>query len=311
MNKFTSKAALALNCGLALVSSQAALAADPSRSGGVEEIIIKAIRADRDSRGATGLDLSPFETPQSLTVLDAEEIANFRLVDVNSMLKMTTGVNVDSTETDRTTYNSRGFDITSMHVDGIGIPFGSLIVGDLDTAIYEKVEVLRGSNGLITGLGNPSGTVNYVRKRPGNESAIDTTVQLGRWSNQRVVTDLSTPLTADGRWAIRAVGVYQDKDSWLDHYANERKVGSFVLDGQIGDALTLAVGYTHQDNDSSGVLWGAAPIIFNDGTQADWDASTTTAMECGSSSRTPSSAASRISSAIMTCSGSSVRSPSG
>ncbi len=39
--------------------------------------------------------------------------------------------------------------------------------------------------------------------------------------------------------------------------------------------------------------------------------STTTAMECGSSSRTPSSAASRISSATMTCSGSSVRSPSG
>jgi hypothetical protein len=39
--------------------------------------------------------------------------------------------------------------------------------------------------------------------------------------------------------------------------------------------------------------------------------STTTAMEWGSSSRTPSSAASRISSATMTCSGSSVRSPSG
>ncbi|HEY0961011.1 MAG TPA: TonB-dependent siderophore receptor [Pseudomonadales bacterium] len=281
-NTFTSKAALALNCGLVLVSSQAVLAADAggTRSGaGVEEIIIKALRADRETRGATGLDLSPFETPQSLTVLEAEEIANFRLVDVNSMLKMTTGVNVDSTETDRTTYNSRGFDITSMHVDGIGIPFGSLIVGDLDTAIYEKVEVLRGSNGLITGLGNPSGTVNYVRKRPGNESAIDTTVQLGRWNNQRVVTDLSTPLTSDGRWAIRAVGVYQDKESWLDHYANERKVGSFVLDGQIGDSVTLAVGYTHQDNDSDGVLWGAAPIIYSNGVQADWDESTSTSMD--------------------------------
>src|SRR5580693_5082106 len=39
--------------------------------------------------------------------------------------------------------------------------------------------------------------------------------------------------------------------------------------------------------------------------------STTTAIECGSSSRTPSRAASLISSATMTCSGSSVRSPSG
>ena len=39
--------------------------------------------------------------------------------------------------------------------------------------------------------------------------------------------------------------------------------------------------------------------------------STSTAIECGSSSRTPSSAASRISSATMTSSGESVRSPSG
>src|SRR5690606_8182029 len=150
----------------------------------------------------------------------------FGLVDINQMLKMTTGVNVDATETDRTTYNARGFDITSMHIDGIGIPFGSLIVGDLDTAIYERVEVLRGSNGLITGLGNPSGTVNYVRKRPGNERAMDTTLMLGRWNNKRIVTDISTPLTQSGRWAARFVGVYQDKDSWLNLYGNERLVGS-------------------------------------------------------------------------------------
>src|SRR5262245_26859627 len=138
MNKHSSKALFAVKCGLGLAVSQALLAAeaDPARAGAsVEEIIIKAIRADRDSRGATGLDLGVYETPQSLPVLDAGTIADFRLVDVNSMLKMTTGVNVDATETDRTVYNARGFDITSMHVDGIGIPFGSLIVGDLDTAI--------------------------------------------------------------------------------------------------------------------------------------------------------------------------------
>ena len=39
--------------------------------------------------------------------------------------------------------------------------------------------------------------------------------------------------------------------------------------------------------------------------------STTTAIECGSSSRTPSRAASRMSSATSSCSGSSVSSPSG
>jgi outer-membrane receptor for ferric coprogen and ferric-rhodotorulic acid len=245
----------------------------------VEEIIIKSIRDDRESRGATGLQLSVYETPQSLTILDAQQIADFALMDINSMLEMTTGVNVEPVETDRTYYNSRGFDITSMHFDGIGVPFGELFVGDLDTALYEKVEVIRGSNGLITGLGNPSGTVNYVRKRPGNEFAMSTRLQSGRWGEQRVVADISTPLGQSGRWAMRAVGVYQDNESWLDHYGNNRTAGSFIVDGQVGEAVTLALGYSRQHNDSDGVLWGAVPIIFSNGVQADYDVSTTTAMD--------------------------------
>lgn len=280
MNKIACRAVVAMNCGFAFTLSPLSFAAEAGASGGaIEEIIIRAIREDRDSRGATGLDLSPFETPQSLTILDAQTIADFRLVDINSMLSMTTGVNVDATETDRTVFNARGFDITSMHVDGIGIPFGGTFVGALDTAVYEKVEVLRGSNGLITGLGNPSGTVNYVRKRPGNEFSADTTLMLGRWDNRRVVADVSTPLTDSGSWAARFVGVYQDNDSWLDLYGNQRTVGSLVVDGQLTDTLTLAAGYTRQDNDSDGVLWGAVPMMYSNGEQTDFDISTTTSMD--------------------------------
>lgn len=268
----------AIACSIALPLPQLGWAQN-QESSRVEEIIIKAIRDDRESSGATGLNLSAYETPQSLTILDAEVLSDFGLEDINSMLRLTTGINVDATETDRTYYNARGFDITSMHVDSIGIPFGNLLVGDLDTAIYEKVEVIRGSNGLITGLGNPSGTVNYVRKRPANEFDMRTQIEAGRWGKQRLVTDISTPLTDSGRWAARFVGVYQDTENWLDHYANDRTVGSLVIDGQVGDALTVALGYTRQDNNSDGVLWGAAPIIYSNGEQADFDVSTTTTMD--------------------------------
>ncbi len=278
MNRYTFMAVLAVKCGLALTVSPPILAAD-SDSVEIEEIIIKGIRDNRQSRGATGLDLSAYETPQSLTILEAKTIQDFSLVDINSLLKMTTGVNVDSTETDRTYYNSRGFDITTMNIDSVGIPFGNLIVGDLDTAIYEKVEVIRGSNGLITGLGNPSGTMNYVRKRPANELEVDAGMTVGRWDNIRFVADVSTPLIQSGRWAMRLVGVYQDKENWLDHYSNSRNVASVVIDGQLGEAMTLTMGYTRQDNDSDGVLWGAAPIIYTNGVQGNFPVSTTTAMD--------------------------------
>jgi len=41
-----------------------------------------------------------------------------------------------------------------------------IFVGDLITPFMKKLSLFAASNGLITGLGNPSGTVNYVRKAP-------------------------------------------------------------------------------------------------------------------------------------------------
>ncbi len=245
----------------------------------IEIIRIVSSRVERISSGATGLGLDSFDTPQSLSIIESDTIANYNLTDINTLFKNVTGINVDQTETDRTYFNARGFDITSMHVDGSGIPFGDIFVGDLDTAIYEKVEFIRGSNGLITGLGNPSGTVNYVRKRPKNDFQASAAVNLGRWSNVRAELDVSAPLTQTGSWAARVVAVQQDKQSWLNHYKNNRTVIYGVVDGQISDDLTLTFGYTHQDNNSDGVTWGAIPLLYADGTQVDFPTSTSTAMD--------------------------------
>lgn len=281
MKNALSLAVIAANALLAgLVVSPVAHGAETEPTAGFsEEITITAIRADRKSSGATGLDLDAFDTPQSLSIINAETIETFGLSDINALLSMTPGVNVDAAETDRTYYNARGFDITSMHVDGIGLPFGTLVVGDLDTFLYDKVEVIKGSNGLITGIGNPSGTVNYVRKRPTNELAGSTKFTVGDFGHRRAEVDVSTPLTESGSWAVRAVGAYTDGDSWLDHYANERVVGSIIVDGQLTSDVTLTAGYTRQDNNSDGVLWGALPVIYNDGTQADYPVATSTTMD--------------------------------
>ncbi|WP_448213209.1 TonB-dependent siderophore receptor [Colwellia sp. MEBiC06753] len=245
----------------------------------IETIRIVGSRTQRISSGATGLGLDSFDTPQSLSIVEQETISNYQLNDINSLFKQVTGINVDQSETDRTYFNARGFDITSMHVDGAGIPFGDIFVGDLDTAIYQKVEFIRGSNGLITGLGNPSGTVNYVRKRPGNDPQASVDLTLGRWSSMRAVADVSTPLTESGSWAARTVVVHQDKESWLDLYQNNRTVFYGVIDGQIGDAVELTVGYSHQENNSDGVTWGAVPLIYANGTQVNYPRSSTTAMD--------------------------------
>ena len=46
----------------------------------------------------------------------------------------------------------------------------------------DRVEVVRGANGMMTGVGNPSATVNYVRKRPTDDFEASLTGEAG-WAS--------------------------------------------------------------------------------------------------------------------------------
>ena len=281
-----------MGCVCLWVAGAWAAAATASETGGVvddpalanagesrvEEILVVGQRENRESRGALVLPVSTYDTPQSVSVVDAKFIEDFGLDDVNQLLNLVTGVNVEQVETDRTYYNARGFDIKSMQVDGIGLPFNWNVVGALDTYVYDKVEVIRGANGLLTGIGNPSGTINYIRKRPTNDMFFKTEVSSGSWDKQRIEADLSGPLTANGSWAGRLLGAAQSSDSYLDNYENDRAIVSGLLEGQVGERATVTFGYTQQNNDSQGVLWGALPLLYDDGRQTEYPRSTSTTM---------------------------------
>lgn len=102
-----------------------------------------------------------------MTVIDRQRIEDFALTNVRDLLTQTVGINVERTETDRTEFNSRGFDITNFQFDGIGLPlFYSIQTSDTDTVLFDRVEAVRGANAIMTGVGNPSATINFLRKRP-------------------------------------------------------------------------------------------------------------------------------------------------
>ena len=158
---------LLATASVSLLATAAAPASAQDSESELSEVVVMGKRVIRESAGATGLDLSLRETPQSVTVVGAAQIKQFNLTDVNQLLATLPGINVEAVETDRTYYNSRGFDVVNFQVDGVGQPLDwGLQAGALDVAIYDRVEAVRGANGLMTGTGNPSATINYIRKRP-------------------------------------------------------------------------------------------------------------------------------------------------
>lgn len=274
---------LAYALALSLAVPATALADEAADATDLDRVVVSESRpggyAPAPGSAGTGLALSPRETPQSITVLGREQLDDFGLDNLNDALEAATGIGVERIETGRTYYTARGFDITNFQFDGLGVPLPYGIQnGDIDTALFERIEVLRGANGLMSGTGNPSATVNFVRKRPERDLSGSVQATFGSWNRRRIDADLSTPLGSDALRG-RAVAAYEDGESYLDRHALRKSVLYGVVEADLGDATLLTAGVSRQDNDADSPLWGALPLYFSDGTPTGYDRSTSTAAD--------------------------------
>lgn len=232
----------------------------------------------KSSASATRLDTSLRETPQSISVITRELIDDFKLNNINDVLDYATGIKVERTEPTRNYYTGRGSDITNFQIDGIGTPFAQgLVFGDLDTATYDRVEVLRGANGLLTGTGNPSATINFIRKRPTKDFQAEVDVSAGSFDYRRLDADVSGSLNESGSVRARMVLANTNQDSYLDRYGIERNVAYGIIEADITDNTQVALGHTYQKHNTSGNMWGSLPLLYADGSKRHYDRSDSTA----------------------------------
>lgn len=267
---------------LSLAIHSAAAEEDPLENQKIEVVevygtIIERYLADQMNT-ATRLPLSSIETPQSVSAITRAQLTDFQLWDLDDSLETATGIQVESVETDRTYYTSRGFDITNFQVDGVGVPltYGNM-EGDIDTAMYDRIEVVRGANGLMSGAGNPSATVNMIRKRPTDSNAVTVNASAGSFNLRRLEGDANYALTGDT--AARVVVATEQADSHLDRYARDKNLAYGVLRSRLTDAATLTVGASWQESNADSPMWGALPMFFTDGSQTDYSRSASTSAD--------------------------------
>ena len=232
---------------------------------------------------ATRLPLSQRETPQSISVVTRAQIEDFQLNDINQLLATVPGVNVQAQETDRFYYSARGFDIQTFQIDGVGLPFPFGIQnGSIDTAMYDRIEVVRGAPGLLSSTGNPSAVINFIRKRPTRDLAASASAQYGSFDNLRLDGDVSVPLTSSGSVRARAVGSYLNTDSYLDRYGLTRWTGYGIVEADLGPDTVVSAGYGYQNHKSRAAMWGALPLYYSDGSRIDYARSTNSAPDWSS-----------------------------
>jgi outer membrane receptor for ferric coprogen and ferric-rhodotorulic acid len=230
---------------------------------------------------ATGLGLTVRETPQSVSIVTAQRILDQNLISVRDVIENGIGVAVNETDDVRNSFFARGFEIQNTQIDGV--PTAWALGGDrgetiADVSIYERVEIVRGATGLLSGAGDPSASINLVRKHADRrEWGGYLNAAYGSWDTWRVSGDIGGAVTADGRLRVRGVGRYEEGNSFTDFYNNKKLVLYGTLEADVTDDTLLRVGFSHQRNEPYGAFWGSLPTFYSDGTVARWDRSKSTA----------------------------------
>ncbi|EKJ8518580.1 TPA: Fe(3+)-pyochelin receptor FptA [Pseudomonas aeruginosa] len=243
--------------GLLLALSPLAAAVADARKNGETELPDMVISGESTSAtqppGVTTLGkvpLKPRELPQSASVIDHERLEQQNLFSLDEAMQQATGVTVQPFQLLTTAYYVRGFKVDSFELDGVPALLGNTASSPQDMAIYERVEILRGSNGLLHGTGNPAATVNLVRKRPQREFAASTTLSAGRWDRYRAEVDVGGPLSASGNVRGRAVAAYEDRDYFYDVADQGTRLLYGVTEFDLSPDTLLTVGAQYQHIDS-------------------------------------------------------------
>jgi outer membrane receptor for ferric coprogen and ferric-rhodotorulic acid len=279
----TSKIALMLGCALA-ASAAPARAQAPDAPADSDTIVVTGAYTLSDKIDtATGLGLTVQETPQSVSIMTAQRILDQNLISVKDVIVNSVGVSANEVDDVRNSFFARGFEIRNTQVDGV--PAAWTLAGgngetSIDVSIYDRVEIVRGATGLLSGAGDPSASVNLVRK---HADATDLTgyvsASIGSWDTWRVSADIGTALTADGRVRARLVGRYEEGEYFMDIQDRKKWVLYGVIDADLTDSTLVRVGMSHQDTKPKGATWGALPTFYTDGTTTDLPRSQTTAAD--------------------------------
>ena len=192
------------------------------------------------------LQQAPRETPQSISVVTRQQLDDRNLTKVEDAIKLSTGMTITRLDGagNYNSFQSRGFDLGAIQLDGVPIPQGNY--STLDTAMYDRIEVLRGPAGLLQGASEPGGTVNLVRKRAPAKQAIGADAAVGSFGLRRGTVDVGGGLNAEGTIRARAVAVVEDRDSHIDTLFNNKRLGYGTLEWDIAPSTTVSVGAAQQ-----------------------------------------------------------------
>ncbi len=129
-------------------------------------------------------------------------------------------------------FNLRGLDMSAMDIATNGL-YGIAPANSVPIEMFERIEVLRGPNVLLSGMppsSSVAGTVNMVTKRALAQPIADLTLTYGSRSYFQTHADVGQRFGDGKRLGLRFNGVYGDGEMGAKGEDQRRSVGALALD---------------------------------------------------------------------------------
>lgn len=190
------------------------------------------------------------DTPQTVTVIDEEQLKQQNLLTLRDVLTTIPGITFGAGEGGGgygDSINLRGYSASNdITIDGVR---DSAQYNRTDPFNLQSVEVYSGANSVYNGSGSVGGTINLVQKRPvGRDHTI---LEAGIGTDAYYRATIDTNQRVGDRLAVRLNAMYHENDvPGLDVVRYKRWGVAPSLTWGIGEPTRMTLSYLHQEDDN-------------------------------------------------------------
>lgn len=251
MKPFRTVSWQAVGCATSLLFSHISMS-QPEENSNSERLIIEEIVITAEKREQSLNDVG-----LAVTALSGDSLAEKGINSVEDLVKVVPGFNAAPTPYGSPVYSLRGVGFydnalagtpaVTVYVDEVPLPYPVMAAGvNLD---LERVEILKGPQGILFGQNSTGGAINYIAAKPTEHFEAGLTLSLGRFNmidtEGYVSGSLTETLTA------RFSGSVEHRGDWQESYTRNDSHGA-------RDFSTARVLFDWQPDEKLSALFGAS-----------------------------------------------------
>lgn len=225
-----------------------------------------------NTMAGTRTNVALIDLPRSVSVLTSDFIQDVGARTVEEALPYVANATIQGGYInifDNSSFYLRGFRIQNIYRNGAKLALGAAP----ETAVMERVEVLKGPASLLSGVSEPGGSLNYLTKRPQSTRRAKVHATYGDDEFFSAGVDATGPVSKSV--AYRLIYDYVDDQGFRAFERNERHLLAPSLAWQITPKTVLTLEYNYSRSEKTPAmpftLFGNPATGYYDGVGVPWD----------------------------------------